>query len=128
MKWKIPVLVVLTILLITSCGKGSKPPNTNSSSIAPPNVSLSEVFDQDALTEAAKKAASSYQDIYYSVPDYPDVSFIIPNDKMEQILNRIDALGYPVSAHDFNLRHSDQMLDFYKAIKSGKDAEIAVFL
>lgn len=47
---------------------------------------------------------------------------------MQQILDRIGALGYPITAQNFNMLHNEQMVDFYQKIKSGKDAEIAAFL
>lgn len=127
MRWKFSFLIILVVLLITGCGDRSKTTSSKTGSSVFPKVGISDVFDQNELINNAKKAAMSYQDIIDSVPDYPDVSFIIPDDKMKQIIARISALGDTVLAHDFNLEHSDKMLNFYKAILSGKKVEFAIF-
>lgn len=127
MRWKLSFLIIFIVLLITGCGDRNKTTSSKTGPSVFPNIGVSDVFDQNEITNNAKKAALSYQDIIDSVPDYPDVSFIIPDDKMKQIIARISALGDPVLAHDFNLQHSEQMLNFYKAIMSGKEAELAVF-
>lgn len=119
--------MMLLILLLASCNNESiKNHNTSSSNLK--QKSFSDVFSRKSLIESATQAVLSYQDIYYSViPPRQDISFIIPDADMQQIDNRIAALGYSVIVNDGNLTHPNQVSEFYREIKSGHNANILIF-
>lgn len=88
--------------------------------------------EEDPASSAADNvllAAEAYRSVYESVFTGDGVSFSLPADAMENILDLLGSLGYAAIdyAGDYRMRNTALITDFFDAVADGRDAELSIY-
>lgn len=132
----------LLLLLAAGCARqtaGSAAPEGRESPAmviaSPAALSTPTYPDTPAEDEASSaagnvlQAAEAYRSVYEDVFSGDGISFSLPADAMESILDRLGSLGYAVIdyAGDFHMRNTALVTDFFDAVADGRDAELSIY-
>ncbi len=136
------LLYALLLLLTPGCARqtddSAAPEGRESPAVviaAPAALSTPTYTDAPAEDTASSatgnvlQAAEAYRSVYESVFTGDGVSFSLPPDAMESILDCLGSLGYAAIdyAGDFHMRNTAQVTDFFDAVADGRDAELSIY-